>query len=279
MKKVIVTGGSGKVGSEVINILLEEGYEVVNVDIHPPAEKKARYLKTDLTDLGQVCDVLYNYEAVIHLAAIPSASMLPGERTFQNNIASTYNVFRAASILGVRKVVWASSDTVYGLPFQKTLPEFFPVTEEHRHAPATVYALSKSMGENIAHFFSENSTTCFVGLRFTFVRLISDYQSFPQYWEDLHAHKFNLWGYVDVRDVAQSCKLALQSDVKAAENFTIAAADTVMKQPTRELIEAVFPQVPLKRNIEGFETLLSIEKARQLLGYRPRHSWRDYLKY
>ena len=103
-----------------------------------------------------------------------------------------------------------------------------------------------------------------------------EYDRFPSFWEDASLRRWNLWGYVDARDVAQSCRLALEADV-GAEHFIVAAADTVMNRPSRELMAEVYPSVPYRPTAGDFDTLLSIEKARRLLGYEPRWSWRDHI--
>jgi nucleoside-diphosphate-sugar epimerase len=190
---------------------------------------------------------------------------------------STYNVFGAAMTLGMPRVVWASSETVLGLPFDRARPAYAPIDEEQPTYPETGYSLSKALSEQMAEQFHRWSGITFVGLRFSNIMEPEDYQRFPGYWDDAHARKWNLWGYVDARDVAQSCRLGLEADVRGAEVFIIAAADTVMKRPNRELMAEVFPDVPLRGNTGDFDTLLAIDKARRMLGYRPQFSWRDHV--
>ena len=277
MRKIVVTGGSGKAGRATISDLVEHGYEVLNVDIARGQEALGRFLKVDLTDLGQTIEALRDADAVIHLAAIPAPGIQTDEVTFRTNMASTYNVFSAVTILGLKRVVWASSETTLGLPFDRVQPAYAPIDEEHPLYPESSYALSKVLSEEMAHQFSRWSGIPFVGLRFSNIMEPDRYRSFPDFWDDPHKRKWNLWGYVDARDVAQSCRLGLEAAISGAEVFIIAAADTVMKRPNRELMAEVFPGVPLREGTEDFETLLSIEKARRLLGYAPRFSWRDQL--
>jgi len=277
MPKIVVTGGSGKAGRATISDLVEHGYEVLNVDIARGQEALGRFLKVDLTDLGQTIEALRDADAVVHLAAIPAPGLQTDEVTFRTNMASTYNVFSAATILGLKRVVWASSETTLGLPFDRVQPAYAPIDEEHPLYPESSYALSKVLSEEMARQFSRWSGIPFVGLRFSNIMELDRYQSFPEFWDDPHKRKWNLWGYVDARDVAQSCRLGLEAAINGAEVFIIAAADTVMKRPNRELMAEVFPGVPLREGTEDFETLLSIEKARRLLGYAPRFSWRDHV--
>jgi nucleoside-diphosphate-sugar epimerase len=289
MKSVIVTGGSGKAGRAAIRELLAHGYQVMNVDVTAPAEQLCHFMRTDLNDLGQAVDALRlaagtidrrrapigEPSAVIHLAGIPAPGLAPDATIFQNNMMTTYNVFSAAIRAGIGRVVWASSETVYGLPFTRTPPASAPVTEDHPLAPETGYALAKTLCENMASQMNRwNPGTRFVGLRISNIFEERDYDSIPSFWTNPALRKWNLWSWVDSRDVAQSCRLGLEADVGGAENFTIAAADTLMKTPSRELMAAGFPGVPVDPRLGQFETLLSIEKARRVLGYAPQHSWR-----
>ncbi len=275
MKKVVVTGGSGKAGRAVIRDLVEHGYDILNVDLLPPRERLSPYLKADLTDLGQTFEVLQGADAVVHLGAIPAPGLQPAEVTFRNNMLSTYNVFSVAVSLHLQRVVWASSETTLGLPFDREQPVYAPIDEEHPRYPESSYALSKVLSEEAAHQFNRWSGIPFVGLRFSNIMEPQDYARFPAFSADPSLRKWNLWGYVDARDVAQSCRLGLEAAITGAEVFIIAAADTVMNRPSRQLLAEVFPEVPLRGEIEEFETLLSITKARKLLGYQPAYSWRN----
>jgi nucleoside-diphosphate-sugar epimerase len=277
VKKSVVTGGSGKAGRAVVKDLLEHDYEVLNVDVASSRESLAPYLRVDLTDLGQTFEALHGAEGVVHLAAIPAPGMQTDEVTFRVNTVSIYNVFSAATTLELKRVVWASSETTLGLPFDREQPVYAPIDEDHPLYPQSSYALSKVVGEEMARQFSRWSGLPFVGLRFSNIMDPADYQHFPGFWDDARQRKWNLWGYVDARDVAQSCRLALEAGIQGAEAFIIAAADTVMNRPNRELMAEVFPHVPLREGTGEFETLLAINKARKLLGYRPQFSWRDHL--
>lgn len=276
-KKIVVTGGSGKAGRAVVRDLLEHDYEVLNVDLAPSRETLVPYLKVDLTDLGQTIEALHGAESVIHLAAIPAPGLQTEEFTFRVNMASTYNIFSAATMLGLKRVVWASSETTLGLPFDRERPAYAPIDEDHPLYPESSYAISKVLSEEMARQFSRWSGLPFIGLRFSNIMEPDDYQRFPDFWDDPRKRKWNLWGYVDARDVAQSCRLGLESDVRGAEAFIIAAADTVMNRPNRELMGTVFPEVPLRAGTGDFDTLLSITKAGKLLGYAPNHRWRNHL--
>jgi nucleoside-diphosphate-sugar epimerase len=282
--KVVVTGGSGKVGRAVVRELLAHGHEVLNVDRTPPdpsgGAAGAPFLPADLTDYGQTlealsgAEVLAGVEAVVHLAAIPSPTHATPDVVFATNIRSTHTVFSAAVRLGLRRVVWASSETTLGTPFP-TPPEYVPVDELHTLRPESSYALSKVLGEEMARQFSRWSAIPFVGLRFSNVMERADYDEFPAWWDDPLLRSWNLWSYVDESHTGQSVRLALEADTRGAQAFIIAAADTVMRRPSRELMAAVYPDVPVADRVTGHDALLAIDAAREVLGYDPQFSWRE----
>lgn len=289
VKSVVVTGGSGKAGRAIIKELIAHSYTVMNVDVCAPAETLCHFFKADLNDMGQAIDALRQAAgtvdrrrtplgrptAVIHMAGIPAPGLSADAVTFKNNLMTTYNVFSAATLLGLERVVWASSETAYGLPLTRTPPAFAPITEDHPLTPETGYALAKVLCEQMAREMHRwNPQTRFVGLRISNILEASDYGMIESFWSNPALRKWNLWSWVDSRDVAQACRLALEADVPGADAFTIAAADTVMRQSSRQLMKENFPAVPVSPDIGEFDTLLSIEKARRVLGYEPRHTWR-----
>jgi nucleoside-diphosphate-sugar epimerase len=281
---VCVTGASGKAGRAVVRDLLEHGFDVTPTDIASSrADVEHGALRADLTDYGQALEVLKDVDSVVHLANVPAPGIHTPAVTFNSNMAMNFNVFHAAARCGLRRVVWASSETTLGLPFTPTdglAPRYAPVDEAHYPVPTSTYALSKVASETIAAEIAKWSGIAFVALRFSNIMDPEDYQTFPAAWADPHVREWNLWGYVDGRDVAAACRLALTAPSESvAENpsLIIAAADTVMNRPSAALLREVFPEVRLTRDIGEFETLLSIERARDVIGYEPRHSWRDHV--
>jgi nucleoside-diphosphate-sugar epimerase len=172
--------------------------------------------------------------------------------------------------------VWASSETVLGLPFD-TPPQFAPIDETIEPRPESSYSLSKLVGEGMATQFARRTGIGFVGLRISNIMDPEDYRLFPSYWGDARLRKWNLWGYVDARDVAMAARLGLEADTAGSEVCIVAAADTVMTRPSVDLMAEIFPDVPLRRPVEGRETLLAIDRARRLLGYEPAHRWADHV--
>jgi UDP-glucose 4-epimerase len=239
------------------------------------------FVRVDLTDYGQVVDALTavndrhdGFDAVVHLAAIPAPGIAPDVATFHNNMPSTFNVFWAAIRLGITRIVYASSETVLGLPFDVP-PPYIPVDEDYPARPESVYSLVKHLEEQLAiELVRWNPDVSITALRFSNVMVPEDYTAFP-YDGDPRERKWNLWGYIDARDGAQAVRLALESTITGCEIFVIANADTVMERPNAELLAECFPDVEVRGEIGPHDTLLGIGKARRLLGYEPQHSWRD----
>lgn len=281
MTRVVVTGGSGKLGTAVVDELVEHGYDVINIDRVPPRTETCPYTRIDLTDYGQVMEALSGIDsrydrvdALVHLAAIPGPGQTGNAATFDNNIVSTYHVFSAAKAAGIRNIVWASSETLLGLPFDVP-PPYLPVDEDYPARPETSYSLAKHLEEQMAaQFCRQDPALKMIGLRFSNVMTPDDYAAFPGFNADPQLRSWNLWSYIDRRDGAQAVRKALELDAVGMDIFIIANADSVMTAPSAQLAAEVFPDVAFKREVGEHETLLSIEKARRILGYEPRFGWR-----
>ncbi len=282
-RTVVVTGGSGKLGRACVAELVEHGWQVVVFDRARPAAlpASAAFLPLELTDYGDVLDAMLSVEgryrrvdALVHLAAVPAPGVVGDHATFANNMNASYNVFTAARRAGITDIVWASSETVLGLPFD-TPPPYLPVDEEYPPRPESTYSLVKTLEERLAAELCRwDPGLKMIGLRFSNVMEPADYQAFPGFDADARLRKWNLWGYIDARDGAQAVRLALARPERGMEVFIIANADTVMSRPNAELVAEVFPGVAIRRELGRHDSLLSIDKARRLLGYAPRHSWR-----
>jgi len=273
--KICVTGASGKVGGATVDELRRHGHDVMPVDLLTVREfTGAAVIGADLTDPMEAAEVLRAMDAVVHIANHPAPDLVPPTRTFQDNVAMNFNVLHAAVHEGLRRVVWASSETTLGLPFSDEPPAYVPIDEDHYPRSRTTYALSKVVTEAMAAELARWSGIPMVALRFSNVYEPHEYQQLPELWEDVRARDFNLWGYIDVRDAALACRLALEADFQGTASVIIAAADTVMNRPTTELLAERFPDVPVRRELWEFQTLLAIDRARELIGFTPQHSWR-----
>lgn len=275
---VAVTGALGKVGRAVVQDLLEHGYSVHASDAQGPFGERAGLgvdvQRAELTDYGQAVEALAGCSAVVHLANIPQPGMESAPETYTRNMAANANVFLAAQRLGLRKVAWASSETTLGLPFDEP-PRYAPVDEAHFPYPTTTYALSKVHSEALAEQVSAWSGIPFVGLRLSNVFPPEAYARVRSFQGDPALRRWNLWGYIDARDAATAFRLALEVGTTGSQNVVVAAADTIMDTPSRDLLAAEFPGVEVRGDLGEFETLLAIDGARDLLGFEPRYSWRD----
>lgn len=272
--RIVVTGGSGKGGRWVVADLRQQGHEVLNVDLVHDGSQHGGCLLADLTDLGQCREAIAGADAVVHFAAIPAPGVRTEGETFRSNTVSTYNVFAAAVDHEVRRVVWASSETALGLPFDDP-PALAPIDETHPARPESSYALSKLVCESIAAQLARRSGTSFLGLRISNIMEPADYERFESWQDDARLRRWNLWSYVDARDVANAVRLGIPADLRGAEVAIVAAADTCMRRSSADLMAEVYPTVELRGRVEGRQTLLSIDRAHSLLGYEPAHRWLD----
>ncbi|MFI8633290.1 NAD-dependent epimerase/dehydratase family protein [Microbacterium sp. NPDC077663] len=280
--RIAVTGSSGRLGTVVVRELTAAGHQVIGFDVR--GERGPGFVQVGLTDYGQVIDALTGVgdqhdgvDALVHLAAIPAPGIRSDIATFHNNIAGTFNVFWAALRLGITKIVYASSETVQGLPFDVP-PPYIPVDEDYPARPESVYSLVKHLEEQLAiqltRWYPEASITA---LRFSNVMVPEDYAEFPSFDADARRRKWNLWSYIDARDGAQAIARALEVAPAGFDHFLIAAADTVMSRPNDDLVAEVFPDVETRGDLGVHDSLFSTAKAQRLLGYRPQHSWRDHV--
>ncbi|GAB6899041.1 NAD-dependent epimerase/dehydratase family protein [Kineosporia succinea] len=284
MARVVVTGGAGKLGRVVVADLAAHGWDVVVFDrVRPPSlAEGVVFVPIDLTDHGQVLDAMLGVEerfdrvdALVHLAAVPAPGVMGDHATFANNMNVSHTVVSAARRAGVKNIVWASSETVLGLPFSEP-PPYVPVDENYTPRPSSTYSLVKTLEEEMARQLCRwDPELKMIGLRFSNVMAPADYDDFPSYDEDPALRRWNLWGYIDARDGAQAVRRALAHEATGADVFIIANADTVMSRPNRELLAQEFPSVEVRGEVGENDTLLSIEKARRVLGYEPEHSWRS----
>ncbi len=283
MASIVVTGSKGKLGRVVVDVLTAEGHAVHGLDTVPSAPAPD-FTRVDLTDYGQTVDALFGVQdrydgvdAVVHLAAIPAPGQAADVATFDNNMLATSHVFQGALRAGVRKIVYASSETVLGLPFA-TDPPYIPVDEDYDARPESNYSLVKHLEEQMAiqlcRWHQDLSVTA---LRFSNVMYEEEYVDFPAFDADATLRRWNLWGYIDARDGAQAVSRALAHDALGFERFVIANADTVMSRSSADLVAEQFPDVPVTKELGEHETLLSIDKARAVLGFEPQHSWRDHV--
>lgn len=279
--RIAVTGSSGKLGQAAVDHLREAGHDVVGLDA--TGRRGSDFVQIDMTDYGQVADAVAGVEerfdgldAVVHLAATPAPGIRPDTALIQQNLAMTINVVQAARRARVTRIVHASSETLLGLPLAEA-PPYAPIDEAAETRPNFMYAIGKHLEEELARKIMRiDAAITITGLRFSNVMAVDDYAEFESWQHDASARRWNLWGYIDRRDGAHAIERALLTVRSSYETYIIAAADTVMRRDSVDLLAEEFPGVELARPVEGRETLLSIDRARAELGYAPTHSWLDH---
>ena len=291
--RVFFTGGSGKAGRHVIPYLIEQGHRVTNFDLDPLEVEGVHNILGDLTDPGQVWGALTQpsgwddlegergvpaYDAVVHFAAIPRIMIRTDFETYHTNTMGTYAVIEAALGLGIRKVVFASSETTYGICFAdgERKPDYIPVDETHPTVPGDSYAMSKVCNEATARSFQHRSLSDIYGLRINNVIEPHEYaELFPGFVEDPASRRRNIFAYIDARDLGHMVDRCLKTDGLGYEVFNVANPDTSVDLSSQEIADRFYQGVERKREMGEDETFYSIEKARRMLGYDPVHRWRD----
>jgi nucleoside-diphosphate-sugar epimerase len=277
--KVLVTGSSGRLGRYVVRDLLAAGHEVSGTDSRQPPEWECPFVQAELRDLGQTTGLLAGKDAVIHLAAIPSPGGQPDEVVFETNVRTTFNVLQVAALLGIQRVVCASSISAYGTAYaqHELTPLRIPIDEDHPLLPQDVYGLSKQIGEDIAATMQRRTGMAVASMRFAWVVTPDAYEQAARApWRSEERDRRILWGYVDVRDAARACRLAIEASPQTVgcQAFNILAPDTFRAEPTAELARRGWPSL---REIRGDETgtwaAVDSARARRVLGFAAEHLW------
>ncbi len=278
MARVVITGTAGLLGPHVVEHFLASGYEVLSVDVKKPDKPLTHHLTVDLTNMGECYGALTGADAVVHLAAIPVAYSHPNEVTFRNNVMATYNILEAADTLCIKKAVVASSECTYGIVNSRTglTPQYVPMDEDHPCLPEDSYGLGKIVGEEIARAVHRRHGMQIVSFRIGNIMTPEKYKNFPKFIHDANQRKSILWSYIDARDIAVACRLAVEMDNLGTPVLNLAADDTSMDIKSRDLLKVGFPSVTdIRGPMDGYQTLLSNERAKKVLGWQPVHRWRD----
>ena len=297
--RVVFTGGSGKAGRHVLPYLKARGHELLNLDLTPypfPESAPCMTLKTELPQSGHVFNALscaFGFDdfsrpslappdAVIHLAALARVLLEPDNATFTPNVTSTYNGVEAACKLGIKKIILASSETVYGACFgqgERAQFDSFPLTEDMDVNPEDSYALSKLCGERIARTFARRfpGTDIYV-LRIGNVVEPHEYaRDFPAYLADPTLRFRNAWSYIDARDLGQICDRALQMSGLSFQIFNATNDTITTRESAKEVLKKYAPNTPVTRELGEFEAPLANKKIREVLGFKEEHDWRKYV--
>lgn len=292
--RIFMTGGSGKAGRYTVDHLISLGHQVTNADLVPLDHPKVHNIKVDLTDAGQVLNALHayadfhelepgtgvpRYDAIVHFAAVPRILLVPDNETYRVNVLSTYNVLDAAAKFGINKVIFASSETTYGVCFAdgEVKPEYIPVDEEHPTVPQDSYAMSKVVNEVTAKSFQVRTGADIYGLRINNVIEPHEYaENFPAFVKDPALRRRNIFAYIDARDLAHMVECCLNTDGLGYQVFNVSNDDSSVGIPSSQVIELFYQGVPQKRSLAEFETFYANDKAKKLVGFAPKHgNWRS----
>ncbi|WP_108396337.1 NAD-dependent epimerase/dehydratase family protein [Devosia submarina] len=293
-KRIVFTGGSGKAGRHVVPYLLGKGHQVFNLDLQPLDHPGVTTLNVDLRDSGQVFNALSMHfdiggletgngpapvDAVVHFAAVPRILLQPDNVTFQANVVSTYNVIEAAVKLGIRKIIIASSETIYGVCFAEGDKDYhsFPLEEDYDIDPMDSYGLSKVVNEKTARAFAMRSGADIYALRIGNVVEPHEYDRFPGFVADPPSRKRNAWSYIDARDLGQIVDLCIARDGLGFQIFNAVNDEITANEPTADFLAKWAPNTPLTRPMVGQEAPLSNRKIREVLGFKEEHNWRRYV--
>lgn len=292
--RLLFTGGSGKAGKHCIDYLRDQGHTILNVDLIDLGHDSVQTRLADITDAGQIFDVMSSYanyheldlgqgvpkfDAVIHFAAIPRLMMTSDNECYRVNTLGTYNVLDAAIKFGIKKVIFASSETTYGVCFAdgEVKPDYLPIDENHPTIPQDSYAMSKVVNEATAKSFQRRSGIDIYGLRINNVIEPHEYkEKFPAYMENPDLRRRNIFSYIDARDLGQMVQKCLDTDGLGYEVFNVSNDDHSVGLSSEKLIETYYQGVEI-RTPKVPESFYTNEKAKQLLGFQPCHSWRACL--
>ncbi|MDP8997876.1 MAG: NAD(P)-dependent oxidoreductase [Pseudomonadota bacterium] len=294
-KRIVFTGGSGKAGRYSLMHLKDKGYEVLNVDLKDSKVDGVYTLSADLTQSGEVFNALTTHfgyggfdlgkppappDAVVHFAAIPRILAEPDNKTYATNVMSTYNVIEAACKLGVKKIIIASSETTYGVCFAEGDKDYkkFPLEEDYDVDPMDSYGLSKVVNEQTAKAFAARYGIDIYALRIANVIEPQEYARFPSFIADPPSRKRNAWSYIDARDLGEIVHLCLQKHGLGFQAFNAVNDTITAKLPTEAFLKKYAPHTPITRKMGEHEAPLSNRKAREVLGFREAHNWRNYVK-
>jgi len=284
--RVVVTGSRGKVGTATVAALAEAGHDVLGTDLMPPTfermpEGAPEYMQADFNDSGSAYAAVRGADAVVHVGAIPEPTRHPAHVVFQNNVMATFNAVEASIRMGVKRFVNISSETVPGFFFAERpfLPDYLPVDEEHPVRPQDPYAFGKQVGELMMDAAARRSDIRAISIRPCWVQWEGNYErNLGPLIRDTSEVPPGLWSYIDVYDLADSIRLATESDLPGHEVFYIASPDNV---PNRNFAEAIRQHFGDKIELRSFEredaSYISCRKANDMLGYKPSRTWRDYL--
>ena len=293
--RILFTGGTGKAGRHAVAYLKDQGHTIVNMDRVPLGMEGVSDRIADISDAGQVYDVMSAYahfgemhagtgvpkfDAVVHFAAVPRLLQNSDNECFRVNTIGTYNMIDAAVKFGIKKIIFASSETTYGICFAdgEMKPSYLPIDEQHPTIPEDSYAMSKVVNEATARSFHARSGFDIYGLRINNVIEPHEYKELmPKFIADPKCRLRNIFAYIDARDLGHMVQCCLDTDGLGFEIFNVSNDHHSVDTPSEELIKTHYQGVELKKKIGPRETFYTNEKAKRLVGFDPQHDWKRYV--
>ena len=273
--KIVVTGGSGRIGRYVVAELVKRQHYVTNVDVNQRDIPGSKFARVNITSFEHVLTVLQGHDAVIHLGAWANWGMVSPSQTYGDNVLGTYNVFQACADVGIKRIVSASSNHVYGFGIGGSPPVYVALDEQHPFRPANCYGLSKMAGEQAADYFISN-----FGLEILSFRILG--ARFPHVLNDeidkMAADPASgaqlLWSRIDMRDMAQVCRLAIEANYVEPGPYNVTGGRVVLEEKSMDLVERYFGNATeIRTSVPGFRSPLDIGKAQRVFGYEPQYLW------
>lgn len=274
--KILVTGGAGRVGLPLVELLLAQGHEVTaagrSADRQVPG---ASYLSLDITQFEPVREAVAAHQRVIHLAAIPSPGRTPDALLFHINCQGTFNVLSACVAAGVDHVSVASSINALGQKYgrQPWPVRYFPVDEDHPSLTSDVYSLSKQFTDELCQYFWRKDRLSSISLRIPAVLG-------PHWLERWRAHDpddvarrlaDDFWVVIDERDCADAFARAAEPCYEGSHTCFVNDTRNAVGRPSRALAAEFYPGVTQWRApVEADEALVSPARFMALTGWRPR---------
>jgi nucleoside-diphosphate-sugar epimerase len=277
--KIVVTGSSGQFGEHVVRKLTAVGHDVLGVDRVANPSIRPSWV-CDLSRTGDLFEAFAGAGAVVHLAAISAPNLMPDSATFNNNVSAVYNVLKVAADLKIGRIVIASSIAAYGFLYARKMPEpkYLPLDEEHPCQPTDSYGLSKVVGETIADSFVTQMDASVSSLRLPGINFDPEFKLIKERLGNPRYRLPGFWTYIDVRDAAEACRLALEAAPHGHTIFNVAAPTSNMREPTDELLKRYLPTVKKREDrFVGNWSGMDSRKAERILGFRAQHVWERYI--
>lgn len=275
-KRIVVTGAAGLLGRHVAEIYRDAGFEVTALDRE--ARGVAGVIDADLIDPTVASRFIADADCVAHVASIPRPVGYDAGDVFRTNMTLMFNVLAAMETANISRMLFASSFSVLGLPFAPRPVDlkYLPVDENHPTQPQDVYAVTKWLGEEMVEAWARRTGGSAISIRMPWIQTPTSFMSEVAKRRLTDEASLDLWAYIDARDAARAFLLAATAETTGHQRFFVSAADSYSETPTADLVAACYRGIDVRLPLEGHRALLSNDRAKSLIGFAPKNSWRDY---